>query len=94
MRVISRRALREFWESHAGAETALKTWFGVAKNADWKNIVEVQRTYASAESVEGWTIFNIKGNTFRLIVKIEYGLQIIYIKMVLTHAEYDKDTWK
>lgn len=94
MRIISRRTLREYWESHADAEMPLKTWFSAAKTARWANIVEVQQTYAFAEAVEGWTVFNIKGNAYRLIVKVENALQIIYIKAVLTHAEYDKDTWK
>ena len=94
MRVISRRRLREYWASHADSEEPLKTWFAVAVKAAWRNLVEVQATYASAEAVEGYTVFNIKGNAYRLIAKIEYKLQIIFIKGVLTHAEYDKDKWK
>jgi len=80
--------------SHADAEGPLKTWFSIASKATWRNIIEVQKTYASAEAVANYTVFNIKGNTYRLIAKIEYRLQIIFIKCVLTHAEYDKDNWK
>ena len=94
MRIISRRRLREYWTGHADAEGPLKTWFSIAAKATWRNIVEVQRTYASAEAVGDYTVFNIKGNAYRLIAKIEYRLQIIFIKCVLTHAEYDKDKWK
>jgi mRNA interferase HigB len=54
----------------------------------------VRRTYSAAEAVGDYTVFNIKGNTYRLIARIEYRLQIIFVKAVLTHAEYDKDQWK
>jgi mRNA interferase HigB len=94
LRVISRRRLREFWTRHSDAEDALKTWYAIAKRARWKNLIEIQRTYSSAEAVEGYTVFNVKGHTYRLITRIEYRLQIIFIREVLTHAEYDKDKWK
>ncbi len=94
MRVVSRRRLREFWARHADAENALKAWYAVAKGAFWGNLVEVQQTYSGAEAVGRYTVFNVKGNTYRLIVRIEYSLRIIFIKAVLTHAEYDRDRWK
>ena len=94
MRIVSRRRLREFWVAHADAEDALKTWFATARRARWQNLIEVRRTYSTAEAVGRYTVFNVKGNTYRLIAKIEYRLQIIYVKLVLTHAEYDKDAWK
>jgi mRNA interferase HigB len=76
------------------AEAPLSTWFAVAKRAKWQNLIEVQATYASAEAVGNRTVFNIKGNKYRLIATIEYRLQIIFIACVLTHAEYDKGKWK
>lgn len=94
MRVISKKRLREFWEKHADAKGALETWHAIAKGAKWQKLLDVQQTYADAEAVDQFTVFNIKGNTYRLIVKIEYKLQIIYINCVLTHAEYDKGGWK
>lgn len=94
MRIISRRRLREYWTAHADAEDPLKTWFATAKRAHWRSLVELQGTYSTAEAVTGYTVFNIKGNTYRLIAKIEYHLQIIFIKSILTHAEYNKDKWK
>lgn len=94
MRVISRRRLREFWARHADAENALKAWYAVVKRARWNDLLEIQRTYSSAEAVGRYTVFNIKGNAYRLIARIEYQLHIIFIKDVLTHAEYDKDKWK
>ena len=94
MRVISRKILRDYCQSHADVCDALYDWYRVASKAQWKNLTEVQATYKSAETVGSFTVFNIKGNRYRLIVDIIYPSQRIYIKYVLTHAEYDKDKWK
>ena len=64
------------------------------RSADWGNLIEVQEAYPQTEAVSNFTVFNIKGNRYRLIVSISYKKQIIYIKYILTHAEYDKDNWK
>ena len=94
MHIISRRILREFCEAHADACDALYDWYRVVTKAEWKNLVEVQAIYPKAEAVGNFTVFNIKRNNYRLIVDIVYESQRIYIKYVLTHAEYDKDKWK
>ncbi len=94
MHVISRKLLREFCEAHADAREALYDWYRVATKAKWKNLIEVQAIYPQAEAVGNFTVFNIKGNKYHLIVEIVYKAQSIYIKYVLTHAEYDKDKWK
>lgn len=94
MHVISRKILREFCASHADACDALYDWYRVASKAKWQSLVEVQAIYSQAEAVGNFTVFNIKGNHYRLIVDIVYPAQRIYIKYVLTHAEYDKDNWK
>ncbi len=94
MRIIARRTLREYWLSHADSEDALKTWYSVARKAKWQNILDVRKTYQSAETVGKYTVFNVKGNNYRLITCIEYRLSIVYVSMVLTHAEYSKDRWK
>jgi mRNA interferase HigB len=73
---------------------ALDTWFKVAQKADWSNLVEVQSVFPTAEAVGNFTVFNIKGNKYRLIVSIDYEKQVIYIKYMFTHAEYDKEQWK
>lgn len=87
MRVISRRRLREFCESHADACDALYNWYRVAQKATWHNLLEVQQVYPSSEAVGNFTVFNIKGNRYRLIVDLVYASQRVYIKYVLTHAE-------
>ena len=94
MRVISRRALQEFAAAHADAEGPLDAWYRVAKGADWDSIQDVRKTFPHADFVAPYTVFNIKGNTYRLVVLIRYPYRTIFIKHVLTHAEYDKDKWK
>ncbi|CCQ56442.1 type II toxin-antitoxin system HigB family toxin [Crocosphaera watsonii] len=94
MHVISRRILRDFCRTHADSCDALFDWYRVASKANWSNLNDVQKTYKSAESVGNFTVFNIKGNHYRLIVDIIYSSQRIYIKDILTHAQYDKGGWK
>jgi mRNA interferase HigB len=94
MHVISYRRLREFAEKHADSRDALDDWYRIAVKASWSNLVEVQTVFPKAEAVSNFTVFNIKGNRYRLIVSIDYQGQLIYLKYVLTHAEYDKEQWK
>jgi len=94
MHVISFKILRDYAKNHADCEEALSNWYKVASKAIWINLVEIQQVFPKAESVGNLTVFNIKGNKYRLIVSIDYQGQLIYIKYILTHAEYDKDEWK
>ena len=94
MHVISYRRLREYAEKHANVRDILDNWYKVASKATWGNLIEVQAVFPKAEAVRNFTVFNIKGNNYRLIVSIDYEQQIIYIKYILTHAEYDKEQWK
>jgi mRNA interferase HigB len=94
MHVISRKKLRDFCQEHANSCEILDDWYITASKADWRNLIQVQSVYPQAEAVGNFTVFNIKGNKYRLISSINYDKQVIYIKYVLTHAEYDKDYWK
>ncbi|MUG97236.1 type II toxin-antitoxin system HigB family toxin [Scytonema sp. UIC 10036] len=94
MHVISRKKLKEFWEKHGDSYDALDNWYKAASKAKWSDLTEVQAIYPTAEAVGNFTVFNIKGNKYRLIVDIIYPEATIFIKYVLTHAEYDKDKWK
>jgi mRNA interferase HigB len=99
VRVISQRVLREFWERHPAAEEPLRKWFRTALAAKWANLSDVRRIFPHADGVDGGkgvilTIFNIGGNKYRLVARIRYGWQLINVRCVLTHAEYDKQTWK
>ncbi len=93
MRIIAFRTLREFWENpeYADSETSLRSWYHDAKKADWKNSNELKPQYKSASIVgEGRVVFNIKGNTYRLVVSIDYEFQVIFIRFIGTHEQYDK----
>lgn len=91
MHVISYRKIREFATKHADSRQALDDWYRIANKAQWYNLIDVQKVFPSAEAVGSFTVFNIKGNNYRLIVSIDYSKQRIFIKYVLTHAEYDKE---
>ena len=94
MHVISRKALKDFASRHADASASLDAWYRVAKSAFWDSLAAVRRTYPHADAVGPYTVFNVKGNTYRLIVTIDYRYQKIFVKRVMTHAEYAKDAWK
>lgn len=94
MHVISRKILRDFCQRHSDSCDALYAWYRVATKAHWQNLTEVQEQYLQAEAVGNFTVFNIKGNQYRLIAAISYATQRIYIKYIMTHADYDKDRWK
>lgn len=94
MHIISRKKLKEAEYHHPDVGAPLDAWFRIAKRALWRDISEVRKTFATADPVERWTVFNIKGNKYRLITEINYRYRRIYIRHVLTHAEYDKGKWK
>ena len=90
MRIISKRALRAFWERHADAKEPLLAWYREVVKEDWDTPARVKERYRSASIVGGnRVVFNIKGNDYRLVVKISYPGRIVYIRFVGTHAEYD-----
>ena len=91
MRIIAKKTLKDFWEAHADSEQALRAWYHEAVNADWKDPKAIKAHYPSADILPGNRIvFNIKGNHYRLIVKIHYNSGIVFIRFVGTHAEYDR----
>lgn len=91
MRVIAKKTLREFWEKHADCEQQLKAWFQEAEKAVWNTPNEIKVEYPSASILnDNRVVFNIKGNNYRLIVKINYDYQMVWIRFIGTHAEYDK----
>jgi mRNA interferase HigB len=94
MRIISYKTLREASQKHSNLQQALDDWYRMAKTSNWQNINDVRRVFPHADSAGNFTIFNIKGNRYRLITGINYQQSIIFIKYVLTHAEYSKEDWK
>ena len=90
MRVIAVSTLRTFWERHADAEQPLKAWYAEACKAAWSKPADLKAHYRSASILKNRrVVFNIKGNEYRLVVAIAYKLQIVYVKFVGTHREYD-----
>ena len=69
-------------------------WYRIAKKANWKNLMEVRRELPTGDAVEKFTVFNIKGNAYRLVTEINYQTGRIFVRHVLTHAEYSKGAWK
>ena len=89
--MISRKALQEFWEREPGAEEPLRAWYAEAKSAHWTTPADVKAHYRHASILKNKrVVFNIHGNTYRLIVAISYSVGIVLIKFVGTHAEYDE----
>jgi mRNA interferase HigB len=94
LHVISRKKLKEAAGRQRKLEGPLDVWFRIAKRASWQTLADVRKTFSSADSVDTWTAFNIKGNKYRLITEINYRLQRVFIRHVLTHAEYNQEKWK
>ena len=93
MRIIAFSTLREFWEQpeYQNSEISLRSWYHEAKNSKWKNSNELKQQYRNASIVgEERVVFNIKGNTYRLVVSIDYEYQVMYIRFIGTHKQYDK----
>ena len=89
-RIFAKSTLREFWETYPDSEQYLKTWYDTAVNSIWRNPADVKQTYSTASILKNSRIvFNIKGNSYRLIVKFNFEKQWIFIRFVGTHAEYD-----
>lgn len=90
MRIIAKSRLREFWKRYPNAEKPLLAWYREVKKADWDKPAEVKTKYRNASIIgDNRVVFNIKGNSYRLVVHINYPYRIVRIRFVGTHAEYD-----
>ncbi|MDB9512628.1 type II toxin-antitoxin system HigB family toxin [Kamptonema animale CS-326] len=94
MHVITPARLQKFWEEHPNAENSLQLWNQRTAKAKWQNFNELRQLFPSADQVENFTVFNISGNNYRLITLVDYKYQKVFIRNILTHAEYDKEDWK
>lgn len=91
MRIIARKTLREFWNKHSDCEQPLKTWYKEVEAAQWKTPQDLKKEYPYVSFLqENRVVFNIKGNKYRLIVKVNYEFSLIWIRFVGSHSEYDK----
>jgi mRNA interferase HigB len=99
MRVIKRLPLEEFWQKWPDAQQPLKDWYRLTKKASWRNFVQVKTTFGQTDLVKvqsGNTvaIFDIGGNKYRLIARISFEKQKVYVLRMLTHKEYDRGNWR
>ena len=91
MRIIAKKILRDFWTKHANSEQQLKVWFHETQKAKWIGPLDIKEAYPTASFLaNNRIVFNIKGNSYRLIVRINYDYQMVWIRFIGTHAEYDK----
>lgn len=93
MRVIATSTLKAFWEqpAHRGAETPMRAWLTIAKAARWQNPVEVKATFYSADLLaDGRAVFDISGNKWRIVATLNFRHQVLYVRFVGTHAQYDR----
>lgn len=94
MHIISKKKLRGFWNEHPRAKAPLEAWYQVAKKQKWSSFADLRATFRTADSVGRFVVFNIGGNKYRLIAAVHFDRGKLFIRHVLTHAEYDKGKWK
>ena len=90
MRIVSKKALRDFWQRHPDAEGALRSWYREVKRENWDGPADVMRKYPRASIVGGnRAVFRIRGGSYRLVVHVNYPKHTVYVRFVGTHSEYD-----
>ena len=94
MRIISKKPLREFWQRHPESRPILHEWFRKASKFTASSFPELRQTFSSADYVEGFTLFDVGGNRYRIVAAVHYDKQRLYIRQVMTHAEYDRNDWR
>jgi len=94
MRIIKRGALVHFWEQHPDARPSLESWCAVVRKATWRTPAEMKAIYPSADLVGRRTVFNIAGNKYGLIARMNYQTQRVFVLYILTHSDYDRGSWK
>jgi len=94
MKLISNKPLREFAARYADAHAPLQAWRRLIERGDYGSFAALRATFASVDKVGERYVFNIGGNKYRLVAAIAFAPRIVWVKAVLTHAEYDKGDWK
>ncbi|MGH2387505.1 MAG: type II toxin-antitoxin system HigB family toxin [Chloroflexota bacterium] len=94
MRIIAKSRLLRLAKGHGDCVGQVNDWYSIASKAEWRSLVDIRESFPHADSVDGKTVFNIKGNDYRLVVTILYDKGIIYIKDLLTHSTYDRNKWR
>jgi mRNA interferase HigB len=94
MRIVSRKAIRVATAKHSEWGASLSAWYKIAKSADWKNFVEVRNSWRNSDVVGRFVVFDIGHNRCRLIATIKYKWRMVYIRRILSHAEYGEKEWQ
>ncbi|HTG60799.1 MAG TPA: type II toxin-antitoxin system HigB family toxin [Terriglobia bacterium] len=94
MRIVSRKAIREATAKHSEWGASLRAWYKITKNADWKNFADVRNSWKHSDVVGRFVVFDIGHNKCRLIATIKFKWRMVYIRRILTHAEYDEEEWQ
>ena len=94
MRIVSRKAIREAAAKHGEWSASLNAWYKIARNADWKNFSDVRNSWRNSDVVGPFVVFDISHNRCRLIATIKYKWRMVYIRRILSHAEYDEKEWQ
>jgi len=94
LRVISKPAILAFAERHPDALVPLMNWYRITRAADWESLAAVRKDFAHADIVGRRTVFNIHGNDYRLVARVNYRTKRVFILHILTHAVYDRGEWK
>jgi len=90
-RILAKSTLKNFWEKHPDSEQYLKTWYDTAMNSAWKTPNDVKQSYANASILkDSRIVFNIKGNSYRLVIKFNFDHQLAFVRFIGTHFDYDK----
>ena len=94
MRIVSRKSIREAAARHAEWSASLNAWYKIAKSADWKSFADVRNSWKNSDVVGQFVVFDISHNRCRLIATIKYKWRMVYIRRILSHAEYDEKGWQ
>ncbi|MEJ5312252.1 MAG: type II toxin-antitoxin system HigB family toxin [Anaerolineae bacterium] len=94
MHVITRKRIQEFIAQHPDSQSSLESWYRIMAHTDYNTFNELKRHFASADDVNNLVVFNISGNKYRLIAAIHFNRKKVFIREILTHAEYDKSKWR
>lgn len=94
MHIISRKKLRNFWSQYPRARRPLDAWYRTTRHAVWDSFDDVKALFRHADRYKRFVIFDIGGNKFRVIAAIHYNRRKVYIRHILTHAEYTRGDWK
>lgn len=94
MHIISKAHLQSFWSVHPKAKTPLLSWYKLVSKTTFEGFDDLRKTFPSADRVDDLVVFNIGGNNYRLIAAVHFNRQKVFVRHILTHAEYDRGAWK